>query len=179
MVTREQFVKLYFPLAKQVTAGTGLFPQTLLAQAIVESQAQGQGGNFYPGESKLAKVYHNYFGIKANSAWHGPRINLKTGEYNAAGQYSYQNDFFRVYENIGDSFRDYVKFLKTNPRYKNVFKAPTFEQQVKEIQSAGYATNPQYASILTSVGNKIKMWFDDTSATDIVGLAATFLFFFS
>lgn len=179
MLTREQFVKLYYGLAKQVTAGTGLFPQTLLSQAIVESQAQTSNGNFYPGESKLARTYHNYFGIKADRSWKGPRINLKTGEYDASGNYAYQNDFFRVYDNIGDSFRDYVKFLQTNPRYKKVFKADTFKQQVKELQSAGYATNPQYADILTSVGNKIAVWFDDVRPNDIVGLAATLLFFFS
>ena len=42
---------------------------SIIAQAILESGW---------GESKLAKVYHNYFGLKCGTKWQGKSVNLAT-----------------------------------------------------------------------------------------------------
>jgi flagellum-specific peptidoglycan hydrolase FlgJ len=145
-MTREDFTKKFYKLAKSVTDGSGVFPETLLAMAIVESRT---------GDSLLSKKYNNYFGIKAAGKWTGASVNLKTQEF-------YNNtpttikDAFRVYPSIKTGFKDYVNFLKINPRYKKALKAPTYQEQIIEIARAGYATAPNYADVITSVANKVR-----------------------
>ena len=43
----------------------------IIAQAILESGW---------GESKLASLYHNYFGLKCGTRWTGKSVNMKTSE---------------------------------------------------------------------------------------------------
>ena len=73
--------------------------------------------------------------------------------------WEYQNDTFkpvlsdfRSYQTFADSFSDYVSFLKNNPRYEKALsltdKADLF---VEELQQAGYATDPEYASKILSI----------------------------
>ncbi len=145
---REQFVKDFTPIVLEAAAGSGLFASLFMAQAILESSnAQGQ-----PGASLLASKYNNYFGIKASAGWKGKVINLKTREvFN--GKDAVITDGFRVYDSPAESFKDRVNFLKSNPRYKKVFTAPTPLLQAMELKAAGYATDPNYSAILTSIIN--------------------------
>ncbi len=162
-LTRKQFVEKYYPDMVRITSGTNIFPSVMMAQAIVESQ-RSVGGYYYPGESLLSKVYNNYFGIKASSGWKGKTVNLVTGEvYN--GVPVNVNVDFRVYDSPADSFADYVKFLKSNPRYANagVFSAPTPQEQTKRLQAAGYATNPSYATLLNNVIDGFKEYIPNIS----------------
>jgi flagellum-specific peptidoglycan hydrolase FlgJ len=78
MLTREQFIKTNYQKALNVTKGTGIFPETLLAMAVVESQGKGPDGNWYPGQGLVAKEANNYFGIKASAAWTGKTVALPT-----------------------------------------------------------------------------------------------------
>jgi len=123
--------------------GTGLFPSLFMAQAILES------GN---GQSSLAKNYNNHFGIKASKAWKGKVVRLNTREV-FDGREVYIQDGFRWYENVQDSFKDRVKFLQENARYRSngVFDAKSPEEQADALQRAGYATDPNYASTLKSI----------------------------
>jgi len=74
MMTRAEFSAKYAPLAVKVSAGTGIFPETVLSFAIVESQTQAKDGNYYPGTDLPAKEANNYFGIKKYPQWFGPWI---------------------------------------------------------------------------------------------------------
>lgn len=121
----------------------GLFPSVFMAQMILESGW---------GQSKLATVYNNYFGVKADKAWKGKVVNLQTGEY-FDGQYTTITDGFRVYDNPSDSIRDRADFLIQNPRYKPAFSAATPEEQAQALQDAGYATAPDYAAQLVRIIN--------------------------
>lgn len=147
-VARIKFINDNIALAESVTQGSGIFPEVLLAQAIVESQTN-VNGVYVPGASKLASVYKNYFGIKSTPDWKGRSVNMQTREF----VNTYVNGTFRVYDTKADSFRDYVKFLKENPRYTaaGVFKAKTATDQMAAIAKAGYATDPNYTSILTGI----------------------------
>ena len=177
-MTREEFTKAYFPMAQSVTAGTGLFPETAIVQAILESSALN-GGNWAPGASKLSAMYNNYFGIKAGAGWNGPTVNMNTGEYTPAGGYYSVNDAFRVYPDIESSFRDWVNFLKVNTRYSEVFKALNPYDQFHKLKDAGYATDPNYTSLLTSVYNSVKKYMPPPGASTalLLILAAGVLFF--
>lgn len=151
MLNREQWIKDNFSLAQNVCLGSGIFPEVLLSQAIIESQA-AINGIYYPGQSVLASKYNNYFGIQANTGWNGTKI--KMTDKNAAGQ-TYQT-YFRTYRTKADSFKDYVNFLKVNPRYKQALQAQTPQEQINLIAGAGYAENPNYKNLLLSVLNTVK-----------------------
>lgn len=145
-MTRADFTKKYYSLAKTVTAGTGIFPETLLAMAIVESRS---------GDSLLSKKYNNFFGIKSAGSWKGASVNLDTKEY-FTNTPSTIKQAFRVYPSAKAGFKDYVKFLQQNQRYKQALKAPNYQEQIIKIAGAGYATAPDYAQIITSVADKVK-----------------------
>jgi len=135
--------------AAAAVKGTSIFPELLLAQAIIESAKNGK----MPG-TQLAKKYNNYFGIKAFKSWKGDRVNFKTGEFTPAGSaYTMESDF-RAYKTPLDSFQDYVKLLQ-NKRYKKVLAAKTIADQARELKAAGYSTAPDYASKVSGMANVI------------------------
>ena len=161
LLNRKDWIRKYYPIAAKVTAGTGIFPETMLAMAVVESQGKGADGNWYPGLGLVARTANNYFGIKASSAWKGATIDLPTpGDADKIST-------FRKYNNVGESIADFINFLKVNPRYKNagVFSAASYPEQIIAIARAGYAENPNYSSLITSVANKVKEYTADLRDT--------------
>lgn len=154
MLTRGEWSKKYAPLAVKVSASTGIFPETILAFAIVESQGKGPDGNYYPGMNAAAREANNYFGIKKFPTWFGPVIELPTpGDATKLSK-------FVVYESIEASFNGFIDFLKRNPRYKSagVFTAPDYQTQIIRIGSAGYAENPRDAELKTKVADSLKKY---------------------
>ena len=142
-MTREEYIDRYKDEAISATRGTGLFPSVLMTQGIVESNN---------GNSLLASKYNNHFGIKADSSWKGEKVNMQTREV-FSGNSVVIGDYFRVYKTAEEGFRDRTNFLLSNPRYRaaGVFNAKTPEEQIEALKRAGYATDPAYVSILTSV----------------------------
>lgn len=157
-LNRESFIKKYGQAARDATAGTRLFPEVLLAQAIVESSGK-VGGVWYPGESQLSRLANNYFGIKADKAWKGKRYLIETREFKN-GAWVTEYAAFRQYDSVLDSFRDWVAFLQNNPRYAKagVFAASTPELQVAALHRAGYATDPNYTSVVSSVIRTVRQF---------------------
>jgi flagellar protein FlgJ len=156
LLTREQWIKENWPAAVRATAGSGIFPETLMAMAVVESQGK-VNGNWYPGQGLVAKRAKNYFGIKASSAWQGATVALPTpGDADKIST-------FRVYPNFESSVADFVKFLQVNPRYRNagVFNAKDYVEQIVSIARAGYAENPNYANLISSVADKVRNYVKD------------------
>ena len=161
LLGRKDWIRKYYPIAAKVTAGTGIFPETMLAMAVVESQGKGSDGNYYPGLGLVARTANNYFGIKDSSAWRGDTIDLPTpGDADKIST-------FRKYNTIGDSIADFINFLKVNPRYTKagVFSAANYPEQIIAIAKAGYAENPNYSNIITSVANKVKEYTEDLRNT--------------
>lgn len=150
--TRQEFVSEFSPYVNGITKGTGIFPGTLFAQAILESSRDGRVG-----ASGLSQEANNFFGIKADKGWKGKVYNAKTREV-YGGKDTYIKDDFRKYDSVKDSLKDYVSFLQLNPRYAKagVFNAKSVEEQAEALKRAGYATDPKYASIVSSVYNSIK-----------------------
>ena len=153
-LTRDEYISKYKNLAIDTTNGTGLFPSVMLAQGIVESNN---------GNSLLASKHHNHFGIKADKNWKGKRINSKTKEY-VKGSAININDDFRSYGSDREGFKDRVKFLTSNPRYKSagVFNAKTPKAQIEALKKAGYATDPKYVDIIQGVLDHEKLGILDT-----------------
>lgn len=105
-----------------------------LAQGILESAA---------GQSYLARVANNHFGIKVGNSWQGPWV-LKDDETS--------NEKFRKYGSAEESYEDHSSFLHKD-RYQHLFNLniTDYKGWAKGLKEAGYATNPQYPKLLISL----------------------------
>ena len=86
----------------------------------------------------------NLFNIKADKSWQGKHVNKRTLEFEQ-GQPKKRMARFRSYGSWQQSFLDYARFIKTNPRYQQALKVSADpERYMHELQKAGYATDPEY-----------------------------------
>lgn len=135
-----QFVTQLHSYAKKAADELGIEPKVLLAQAALET---GWGRSVI--KSKDGSSSNNLFNIKAGSQWQGKRTNVSALEFEK-GIPKKKMSGFRAYESYQDSFDDYVKLLKNNPRYAQAIKhAGNPQRYMIELQKAGYATDPHYA----------------------------------
>lgn len=135
------------PYALKAVEGLGFNPLVLVAQAALET---GWGQHVSSG--------NNYYGIKANSSWTGESEKLSSEEFEN-GKFVSEVSSFRKYSDVLDSMKDYLKFIKENPRYeKAVGKSYSPDEYFEEIQRAGYATDPNYADKLKKFHAKLHLW---------------------
>lgn len=149
---RIDFIKKTAPIAKFVLEryGDGILPETMVTQAILESTGN-VNGVWLPGASKLAREANNFWGLIAGSSWKGDTIDMvDTGEGRTLT--------FRKYPSPEAAAMDYVKFLGTN-RYSKVREGKTPYVQFMELQKAGFASDPNYATKLASIYNALKPTF--------------------
>lgn len=136
----EAFVRSLWPHAQAAADELGVDPKILLAQAALES-AWGKAMV----RTTNGRESHNLFGIKADRGWEGESIATPTLEYED-GVAVKRRAAFRAYDSYGDSFRDYVSFLKSNPRYARALQNTNNPARfINSLQEAGYATDPNYA----------------------------------
>jgi flagellar protein FlgJ len=149
------FVRAVMPHARRVAAELGVDPRLLVAQAALET---GWGRSIIRNADGTSS--HNLFNIKAHRSWSGPVATVRTREY-LDGAATMVRDAFRSYDSFEASFRDYVDFLRTNPRYSKAL-AQTHDPAsfARSLQAAGYATDPGYA-------NKILSIFGDQRITNV------------
>mgnify|MGYP000760043423 CR=1 FL=1 len=69
---KQEFIKKIAGCVQKYAPAYGILVHSpIIAQAILESGW---------GESRLAAVYHNYFGLKCGTKWTGKSVNLSTME---------------------------------------------------------------------------------------------------
>jgi len=97
------------------------------------------------------------FNIKANSFWTGKKGVKRVHEY-TNGVKIFIDSFFRVYDSPCDSFFDYADYIlnrKTKDgklRYEKAIECKSIcTAYIIEIANAGYATDPDYASKVSSI----------------------------
>lgn len=150
--TPQAFVEQLWPWASEAAGLIGLKPQALLAQAALET---GWGKHQIRGADGAPA--NNLFGIKADRQWEGDRVSVPTLEYEEGAAVK-KRAFFRSYDSLRESFHDYVDFLQSNPRYSEALGATgNSDTYFKELQRAGYATDPQYANKIKAVLNGPEM----------------------
>jgi hypothetical protein len=112
----------------------GIPASITLAQGILES------GN---GESYLATEGKNHFGIKCHE-WKGEEIYADDDK---------ENECFRKYKRVKESYRDHSEFLIKHSRYSSLFELEITDYKgwAKGLKKAGYATSPTYAEKLISI----------------------------
>lgn len=105
-----------------------------LAQGLLESGA---------GMSELARNGNNHFGIKCHD-WTGART-YHDDDAN--------NECFRAYRDVYESYEDHSRFLARQPRYRSLFrlKRTDYKGWAKGLKKCGYATSPTYAKQLIGI----------------------------
>ena len=136
----EDFVKQLQPFAQQAAKDLGIDPNALLAQAALES---GWGNSLI--KNADGSNSYNLFNIKADRSWRGKQAQVSALEFDQ-GIARRVSSGFRSYASFQESFNDYANFIKNNPRYDSaVTKTDNVGQYMRELQHAGYATDPNYA----------------------------------
>jgi peptidoglycan hydrolase FlgJ len=134
------FVKQLQPFAQQAAKDLGIDPNALLAQAALES---GWGNSLI--KNADGSNSYNLFNIKADRSWRGKQAQVSALEFDQ-GIARRVSSGFRSYASFQESFNDYANFIKNNPRYDSaVTKTDNVGQYMRELQHAGYATDPNYA----------------------------------
>lgn len=155
-----EFVKAYYPFAKQTEDKTGISAIAILAQAALESA----WGKCAPGNM--------FFGVKDTDGVNGNEQLLTTTEYSTRADLKFPviisvtpvvrngkkyfkyvvKTYFRKYKTPEESFTDHANLFLRVPRYKNALKVKNDPYKfVEEIAKAGYATAPTYADNLKKV----------------------------
>ncbi|MFT0474718.1 flagellar assembly peptidoglycan hydrolase FlgJ [Pseudomonas antarctica] len=151
--SQDEFVATMLPMAKAAAARIGVDPKYLVAQAALET---GWGKSVMRAEDGSSS--HNLFGIKAGQSWQGGQARAITSEFRDGAMVK-ETAHFRSYNSYQDSFHDLVTLLQSNDRYKEVVKsADNPEQFVRELQKAGYATDPDYASKISQIAKTMNSY---------------------
>ncbi|AKC87997.1 flagellar assembly peptidoglycan hydrolase FlgJ [Pseudoxanthomonas suwonensis] len=143
----EQFVAKIWHHAQAAARELGVDARALVAQAALETgwgrkQIQRNDGG----------STHNLFGIKA-TGWKGERASAGTHEYVNGVRVSEKAEF-RAYASPSESFADYVRMLKNNPRYRQALQSGgDVKRFAQALQNAGYATDPSYAAKIAAIAN--------------------------
>jgi len=143
----EKFVAGIWHHAQAAARELGVDARALVAQAALETgwgRKQIQRGD---GDSA-----HNLFGIKA-TGWKGDKVSSGTHEY-VDGVRVNETAQFRAYSSPAESFADYVRMLKNNPRYRQALQSGgDVKRFAQALQNAGYATDPSYAAKISAIAN--------------------------
>lgn len=142
------FVNQHRASAQAVARESGIPASFMLGQAGHET-GWGRGEIRHPDGSPA----HNLFGIKAGPSWKGKVAEITTTEY-TDGVPRKVTARFRAYDSYADSFRDYARLIGQSPRYQEVMGSLHSPVAfARELQEAGYATDPQYAAKLSRAIN--------------------------
>ncbi len=133
-----EFARLFGPVAREASKKSGVPASIILAQAALET---GWGGSTI-GDAK------NLFGIKGT----GPAGSVRVPTQEVInGRRVTINDNFRKYNSWQESIEDHGRLLQ-NSRYAKAMAVKNDPDQfARELQKAGYATDPEYASKLISI----------------------------
>lgn len=112
--------------------------------------AQGMLESGY-GNSPLAREANNHFGIKCHKEWGGDTYIMDDDE---------DDECFRKYNDVYDSYSDHSLFLLSRSRYASLFELPITDYKAwcYGLKAAGYATDPKYPERLLEIIEKYKLY---------------------
>jgi flagellar protein FlgJ len=149
----QEFVAAMLPMAEKAAEKIGVEARYLVAQAALET---GWGKSII--RQRDGSSSYNLFGIKTHNSWDGESARVQTTEYRG-GKAVKEAASFRAYDSYAQSFEDYVSFLQNNGRYQGALNATDNpERFVRELQRAGYATDPQYARKVAQIARKMSTY---------------------
>jgi flagellum-specific peptidoglycan hydrolase FlgJ len=153
--SRVAFIEKYAPAAMEQQCRYGIPASVTLAQMVFESKW---------GQSKMAILDHNYFGIKANSKWlaNGLPYNLYDDDK--------PNEKFCVFSDAAQSM-EYHSQILLGDRYARCFLYPSTDwyNWLVEIIKAGYATSDIYVKECSRIIEKYRLYEYDQMAMNAYG----------
>ena len=136
----QHFISVLYPHAEKAAKQLGTTPEVLIAQSALET---GWGQKVI--RKPDGTMSNNLFNIKADKRWDGDKTTVNTLEFEKGIPVQQRADF-RMYEDLEQSFTDFVSFISQNDRYQDARKVANEPRQfIHALQKAGYATDPQYA----------------------------------
>ncbi len=143
--TREEYIDRYKSLAIDHMERYGIPASISMAQGILESDC---------GNSRLAQLSNNHFGIKCKNNWQGERVYY---DDDAKGE------CFRAYDRPEDSWEDHAEFLDRQPRYDSLFvyASDDYKSWARGLKACGYATDPSYTRRLIRIIEENKLYLLD------------------
>ena len=161
----KEFVDKFYSFAKESELKTGISAIAILAQAALES-----------GWGRVAPN-NMFFGVKDTDGINGNEQLLTTTEYSRSANLKFPvilsitpvvrkgqkwfkyrvKDYFRKYDTPEECFTDHGNFFIRNKRYSEALKVKSDPYKfIDEIAKAGYATAPDYATILKKIARSIE-----------------------
>ncbi|PIQ01161.1 MAG: flagellar assembly peptidoglycan hydrolase FlgJ [Shewanella sp. CG18_big_fil_WC_8_21_14_2_50_42_11] len=147
----EHFISVLYPHAEKAAKSLGTSAEVLIAQSALET---GWGQKVV--RRNDGTMSNNLFNIKADKRWQGDKTSVNTLEFEKGIAVQQKADF-RMYDNLEQSFNDFVSFISQGDRYQDARKVAAEPTQfIKALQKAGYATDPQYANKVINVMKSVK-----------------------
>lgn len=142
---KQEFIHTIAPVAQKLQRQYGVLASVSMAQAMLES---------HYGQSQLAANYYNLFGVKTE-ATDPDGVDLQTQEF-VNEEWVTITDRFKVYKDWEESMTKHAELIyygtSWNPDfYQAVREGTTYKEQARGLQSAGYATDPDYADKLIAM----------------------------
>ena len=132
-MTKEEFITAASAAARACSARSGFPPGITVAQAALESAW---------GNSQLARVANNYFGIKARAG--GEQVELPTVEF-VAGAAVRVSAKFASYGSMLESFVERDRIIASLAVYEEARAAASEPEAFVRALARRWATDPQYA----------------------------------
>lgn len=154
------YIELYKHIAVAEMDRTGIPASIKMAQALLESGV---------GESELATVANNHFGIKCGGE-------IWTGDTHYVWDDEVVKSCFRVYKSAEESYIAHSEFL-LNPqkafRYGELFElAKTdYKSWAKGLQKSGYATSKTYARNLIGIIERLQLYKLDYLTVEVLAVS--------
>ena len=168
--SEQEFITTIAPAAQKACKRYGYLPSVLIAQACLEN-GYGIPSYWDNQEIKYLLQYNNMVGQKAElltsswydkSVWPGKSFNKNTPQVYANKQVTIK-DAFRIFDDIEQSFCDFILFLlyasnygyNGKPKYgKEVVNIKDPKTLITEVGRRGYATGPTYPTSVMKIVNK-------------------------
>lgn len=153
----DNYIHTFKHIAIEEMHRTGIPASIKLAQGLLESDL---------GRSPLSVTGNNHFGIKCGNEWQGKEMYRQDDDYGLNNELT--KSCFRVFESSEASYVAHSEFLLNpakNYRYGFLFSIPAqdYVSWAKGLQSAGYATDPAYATKLIKKIEQYNLFLYDGS----------------
>lgn len=164
-MTKKEFIQTYKPFSLESERKTGISHLFILAQAALESAwgERGVGNNFFgikvpkkfvsstPNQKKQLLFTTEVLNSPTPNPQQFPKIISISKRTDGKWLYRVQ-DWFRKYDTPEECFTDHVQFFFKNKRYAKALLVKSDPYKfAEEVAKAGYATAPNYATILKEV----------------------------
>lgn len=177
--TPEEYINAIALPVQKCCKRYGYLPSVLIAQSFIENGA-GIPDWWDNPQIELLMKYNNMVGIKSEllsdswadkTVWTGESLTKQTPEY-YGGKKVTITDNFRKYDNIEQSFADFLLFIKYGayskggkPKYgEAILSIKDPEKLITKVNQLGYATSNQYASHVMKVVRQYGLTkYDDLS----------------